>query len=39
MLERNFKLILLELQIILEKGKDKSLSERDRGKLEIGWRE
>jgi hypothetical protein len=30
MLERNFNLILLELQIILEKARDKSLSERDR---------
>jgi histidine ammonia-lyase len=30
MLERNFKLILLELRIILEKARDKSLSERER---------
>jgi hypothetical protein len=30
MLERNFKLIILELQIILEKARNKSLSERDR---------
>jgi HPt (histidine-containing phosphotransfer) domain-containing protein len=30
MLERNFKLIILELQIILEKAKDKGLSERNR---------
>jgi glutaredoxin 2 len=30
MLERNFKLIILELQIILEKARNKSLSERER---------
>jgi hypothetical protein len=30
MLERNFKLILLELRIILEKARNKSLSEKDR---------
>jgi hypothetical protein len=30
MLERNFKLIILELQIILEKARDKSLSEGER---------
>jgi hypothetical protein len=30
MLERNFKLILLEFQIILERARSKGLSERDR---------
>ncbi|RSN76254.1 hypothetical protein [Candidatus Methanodesulfokora washburnensis] len=33
MLERNFKLIILELQIILEKARDKSLSEREREEI------
>jgi hypothetical protein len=33
MLERNFKLILLELQIILEKARNKSFSERDREEI------
>jgi HPt (histidine-containing phosphotransfer) domain-containing protein len=38
MLERNFKLILLELQIILEKAKNKNLSEKNKEEIR-NWTE
>jgi basic membrane lipoprotein Med (substrate-binding protein (PBP1-ABC) superfamily) len=38
MLERNFKLILLELQIILEKARNKSFSEKNKEEIR-NWTE